>query len=459
MKKAIREHLRDFMAILMIVVAGVATTLVILVNQRADFPEWFPGLGKKTFEMSAEFSTAQAVTPGQGQSVDIAGVRVGEVTGVEQQDGTAVVTVEVEEEYSDLIHRDASILLRPKTGLNDMVLALDPGTEDAPQVTEGETLPLSQTEPNVNPDEFLTVLDTDTRDYLKLLLAGGAEGFGGVEKGRRLGDVMRRFEPAVRDIGLINKGMAARRTDIAEGIHNFGLVSAALAESDDAVADFVTYSDQALAGFAAQESSLRAAIRELPGALKATRNAVTYGNEFSLQAKPALTKSLPGAKALAPALRELQPFFTQTVGPLQTQVRPFTQTLYGGGSPGPIKALQLASQGLGYSTEPLKSGLTDFNSIFNALAYNPENSATKQSYLFWLQWLNRNTNSTLSLEDANGPLGRATALLDCNTRFYAQSVEAYDHYLSTVIALAGIPTIQQIGRPNPANPSQCIAPF
>lgn len=459
MKKAIKDHLRDFIAILLLVIAGVATLLVILVNQRAAFPEWFPGLGQKTFEMKAEFSTAQAVTPGQGQSVDIAGVRVGEVTGVEEQEGTAVVTVEVEDQYSDLIHRDASVLLRPKTGLNDMVLALDPGTESSPKVSEGETLPLSQTEPNVNPDEFLSVLDSDSRDYIKLLLAGGAEGFGGTEKGRRLGDVMRRFEPAARDIGLINEGMAARRNDIAEGIHNFGLVSAALAENDRAVADFVTYSDQALAGFAAQESALRSALRELPGALKATRTAVTYGNDLSLQTKPALTKALPGAKALAPALRQLQPFFTQTVGPIQTQIRPFTQTLYGGGSPGPIKALQLASQGLGNSTEPLKSGLTDFNSIFNALAYNPENSATKQSYLFWLQWLNRNANSTLGLQDANGPLGRSTALLDCNTRFYAQSVEAYDPYLSTVIALAGLPTTQQIGRPNPNNPSQCISPF
>lgn len=456
MKKAINDHLRDFIAILLLVVAGVATMLVILVNQRADFPEWFPGLGKQTFEMKAEFSTAQAVTPGQGQSVDIAGVRVGEVTTVEEQEGTAVVTVEVEDQYSDLIHSDASVLLRPKTGLNDMVLALDPGTEEAPKVSEGDTLPLSQTEPNVNPDEFLSVLDTDSRDYVKLLLAGGAEGFGGTEKGRRLGDVMRRFEPAVRDIGLINKGLAARRQDIAEGIHNFGLVSGALAESDQAVADFVTYSDQALAGFAAQESSLRQALRELPGALKATRNAVTYGNELSLQTKPALTKSLPGAKALAPALRELQPFFTQTVGPIQTQVRPFTQTLYGGGSPGPIKALQLASQGLGNSTQPLESGLTDFNSIFNALAYNPVNSATKQPYLFWLQWLNRNANSAISLEDANGPLGRSTALLDCNTRFYAQSVEAYDPYLSTIIALAGIPTPQEVGLPNPNNPEVCI---
>ena len=63
MKKAIKDHLRDFVAILLLVIAGVATLLVILVNQRAAFPDWFPGLGQMTFEMKAEFSTAQAVTP------------------------------------------------------------------------------------------------------------------------------------------------------------------------------------------------------------------------------------------------------------------------------------------------------------------------------------------------------------------------------------------------------------
>ena len=458
MKRAIREHFKDVIALVLLFVAGVATLLVILVNQRADFPEWLPGLGKKTFEMKAEFSTAQAVMPGQGQSVDIAGVRVGEVTTVEQSDGTAVVTMELQPEYAPLVHNDASVLLRPKTGLNDMVLALDPGTPKAAQVSEGDTLPLAQTEPNVNPDEILSALDGDSRDYIKLLLAGGAEGFGGQEGGRRLGDVMRRFEPAVRDIGLINKGMALRREQIARGIHNFRLVTSELAANDQAIGDFVVYSDQALAGFAAQDSALKAALRELPSALSATRSAVTYGNQLALQTKPALTKALPGARALAPALRKLQPFFVQTLSPVQNQIRPFTQTLYGGGAPGPIKALSDASQGLGDSTQPLKSGLTDFNKIFNALAYNPENSAQKQPYLFWLQWLNRNANSSLSLQDANGPLGRSQLLLDCNTRYYAQSVEAYDPFLNTVIDLAGIPTTAEIGNPSPVNPDVCVAP-
>ena len=46
-------------------------------------PAWVPVLGKDFFELEAELSTAQAVTPGQGQTVNIAGVEVGEISSVE----------------------------------------------------------------------------------------------------------------------------------------------------------------------------------------------------------------------------------------------------------------------------------------------------------------------------------------------------------------------------------------
>lgn len=439
MSRVLREHARDAIALLLLIVAGVAVTLVILVNQGAPFPAWVPGLGQKTFQLKAEFSTAQAVTPGQGQSVDIAGVRVGEVTDVETQQGTSVVTVDIEPEYASLIHRNASILLRPKTGLNDMVLALDPGTEGSPSVDEGYTLPLSQTEPNVQPDEVLSALDGDTRDYLKLLVAGGAEGFGGRAGGERLGNVMRRFAPVVKNLGLINSGLARRRDSIASGIHNFSLVSDELAANNQSLADFVVYSDQALAGFAAQESALRKALRELPSTLSATNSALVLSNQLALNSKPALTRNLPGARALDNALYALQPFFAQTTPPIQNQITPFTVA-----TRDPSEQLSKSVIGLGNATPGLKSGLTDFNGLLNALAYNPTPSSSRQSYLFWLQWLNRNANASVSLQDANGPLGRGQVLLDCNTRTLADGASSSDPLFNVLLQIAGLPQASQI---------------
>ena len=52
-----------------------------------------PLIGNDFFHLDADFSTAQAVTPGQGQSVDIAGIKVGEVCAVTLENGHAVVSM------------------------------------------------------------------------------------------------------------------------------------------------------------------------------------------------------------------------------------------------------------------------------------------------------------------------------------------------------------------------------
>ena len=78
---AIRKHLRDFIAI----VAPDrrrASSASTCSRTSARVPGWVPVVGQDFFALKGEFSTAQAITPGQGQTVDIAGVEVGEISGV-----------------------------------------------------------------------------------------------------------------------------------------------------------------------------------------------------------------------------------------------------------------------------------------------------------------------------------------------------------------------------------------
>ena len=77
---AIRKHLVDFLAILGLIVVALAVASVILANQRLALPGWVPVLGQDFTEVEAELSSAQAVTPGQGQTVNVAGVEVGEIS-------------------------------------------------------------------------------------------------------------------------------------------------------------------------------------------------------------------------------------------------------------------------------------------------------------------------------------------------------------------------------------------
>jgi phospholipid/cholesterol/gamma-HCH transport system substrate-binding protein len=432
--RAIREHLRDFVAIVALAVLAIATAIVIVIQQGTTFPSWVPGVGTDSFELKGEFTSAQAVTPGQGQTVNLAGVDVGEISEVEVEDGRAVVTMQIRNEYAALIRSDATMIPRPRTGLQDMVIEVDAGTADD-TVEEGTTIPLSQTQAQVQPDELLATLDADTRAYLKLLLNGAGKALGG--RGTQLSATLRRFEPFARDVARINSLLSERRRNIARSIHNFRLIADELARNDEQLAEFVDASNAALAGFANQEASIRASLQELPGTLEATLGALRASDRFAQVSAPALRALRPAARAFKPAQEALQPFFEQTVGPIQNQIRPFTRQVRK-----PFKHLNATATPLAKGLVSLKSGFTDLNALFNELAYNPPGQ--EEGYLFWLTWLNHNANSVFLTQDATGPLRRGIIILSCQTARLAETVASTRPFLLTLQQMTRVPTSQQV---------------
>ncbi len=200
-----RGRSKDTIAIIVLAAVGVVMTLWIFTQQKASLPNWVPIVGEEFDHITGDFTTAQAVTPGQGQAVDIAGIQIGKVTSVDLEDGHAVVGMDIEPKYMELIHPNASLLLRPKTNLNDMVVEVEPGS-GKDHIEDGHNFPLSQTEPNVNLDAFLGTLDADTRQYIQLLVAGGAQGIGG--RGHQFGNALRRLQPFSHYIASLNKAVA-----------------------------------------------------------------------------------------------------------------------------------------------------------------------------------------------------------------------------------------------------------
>jgi phospholipid/cholesterol/gamma-HCH transport system substrate-binding protein len=449
-RRAVREHLRDFVAIAILLVLGLATTGVILAQQSANLPSWVPFLGQSHFELKAELSSAQAVTPGQGQTVNIAGIKVGQVSSVDLESGTAVVTMQVDEKYAPLIHPDASILLRPRTGLQDMTLELDTGTRGG-EIHEGSTVPLADTQSNVEPDEVLASLDADTRSYLQLLLQGAGKGLAG--HGRELSAGLRRFEPTARDLARIGGALAKRRQNIRRVITNFGRLSSELGRSDTQLAGFVRSSNDVLGSFARQEASIRATLRQLPPTLHTTRGALASSDRLSAQLGPASTRLIPAAKALGPALRNTRPLFRRTVGPIRHQIRPFARAVQK-----PLRHVKQATGPLGRTVQGLAGSFDNLNLLFNALAYNPPGSA-EEGYLFWLAWLNHDTNALFFTQDAGGPLRHGQVLLTCSTAFLADIAAASDPFLKTLQQLTNVPTRDEIANADPNDDCEPIPTF
>jgi phospholipid/cholesterol/gamma-HCH transport system substrate-binding protein len=442
-RRAIREHLRDFVAIGVLLVLALVTTGIILASQTTLLPSWVPLIGDDKFELKAEFSSAQAVTPGQGQTVTIAGINVGQVSGSELDSGRAIVTMQVDHKYAELIHPDATLLLRPRTGLQDMTIQVDPGTDGEP-VDEGTTLPLASSQPNVQPDQIFASLDGDTRSFLQLLLEAAGKGL--EDNGRRLAAGLKRFEPFARDLAKINGALAERRQNIKRAITNFGRLSQELGHRDTQLTEFIQSSNDVLGSFANQEASLRALLRELPPALSQTRRALESGDRFARQLGPGSRRLIPAAQALGPALRQVRPLFQNTVGPIRDQIRPFTRAVQK-----PLRHVKQLGKPLAKTTTGLAGSFDELNRFFNALAYNPPGAA-QEGYLFWASWLNHNTNALFFTQDAGGPLRHGLVLLSCATALGAFPVSGTlefpaDRDLLALTEISGVPTALDINDP------------
>jgi phospholipid/cholesterol/gamma-HCH transport system substrate-binding protein len=428
---AIRKRARDFAAIIVLVILALIVSGYILSNQRFNLPGWVPGLGKDFFTLKGEFQTAQAVTPGQGQTVNIAGVKVGEISKVELFRGRALVTMKLEPKYA-AVYPDARMLLRPRTGLKDMIVELQPGSPTSgPKLRSGGTVPIQNTLPDVNPDEVLASLDADTRDYLRLLLGGLGEGLRG--RGRELSATFRRFEPTARDVRLITAGLAQRRRNLARVIHNFQLLSTELAGRDDQLAGFVSSSNEVFGRLANQESNIRASLRLLPGALSETQRGLTKADALARELGPTLQALRPAARNLGPALVSVRPFLRDSTPIIRDQLRPFARVALP-----VVRDLRPAANDLAALTPDLITVFRVLNYTLNTLAFNPPGDR-EEGYLFWLSWANHAGMSVFATQDAHGPVRHGLFIASCDALALLNELAQRTPQLAVLILLTNPP--------------------
>jgi phospholipid/cholesterol/gamma-HCH transport system substrate-binding protein len=412
MRRAIRKHLRDFIAILFLVLVAAGTAGYILSNQRFYLPAWVPGIGTDFYTVEAEFETGQAVVPGQGQSVNIAGVKVGDIGEVELEDGVAVVELKIQDEHKP-IYRDAKMLLRPKTGLKDMFVELDPGTQAAGELPEGGRIELAQTRPDVNPDEILAQLDGDTRAYLMILANAGGEAFTddpaqpyAQSYAADLRETFKRFEPTNAYIKKFTGLLSERRQNAERAIHSFSQLAQELGEKDDQLAELVESSNANFQVFAEQEANLRRSLQLLPITLTTTRNTLAKVETLAGELGPTFESLRPFARNLGPALVDVRPALRATTPIIRDEIRPFTRI-----ARSPTRKLRAAAEELAPTTSRINSVFGIINDLLNTLAYNPPGN--EEGYLFWTAWANHAAAFVFNTQDAHGPVRRGNFLVDC----------------------------------------------
>ena len=403
MARAIKNHLTDFIAILVLLVLAVVVTGYILHNEGLRFPL----IQQAPFTINAEFSSAQAVTPGQGQTVRVSGVQIGTLSGVQLKNGYAIVKMSIEQNYKHLIHTNATALLRPKTGLQDMFLELDPGGGSAPVAKPGWTIPVSQTDPEVNVDEILSSLDVDTRQYLDLLVNGAGQGLN--NRGDDLAQVLERFEPTHQDLARLNEAVAVRGNDLRQLVDSLRRLNSALVAKQGQIVQMIDSSSRVFGALASEDGNISRAVADLPGTLDQTTATLAKVQTFAQELGPTATKLLPAAQALPAANQALAALAKPSTPIVKNEIRPFVIA-----SRPVVRNLRPAANNLAKATPNLSSTFAVVNNFLNLIGYNPT-SQGQHGYLWWLAWLGHIGRTVFAVQDGNGDFRQAFLQVSCAT--------------------------------------------
>ncbi len=398
MTRVIRKNLAPFAAILVLVALAAVVGTYVLNEQRLRFPLAEP----KPFRINVELDNAQAVTPGQGQTAQVAGVRIGDIASVKLRDGRAIVGLDIEPKYSDLIRRDARAQLRPRTGLKDMYVQIFPGKDGDP-VDEGFTIPITASLTDVDLDEILSELDARTRDYVTLLANGGGEGLRG--RGTDLARVLERFGPTVRDLGRVNHAVSEERIALRRLVTSLAQVNRTLARKPRELTQLVSTASATLRAFASEDANLRGAVGELAPTLTEATRTLNAVQPFAAELGPTTRALLPAVKELETVNASVSPFAREATPIVRDEIRPFTRR-----AQPVVRDLAPAARGLARTAPELERNGVKLNEIVNLLGHNqngreaPDQASREEGYLFWLAWTTHQTANLQSIDDGNGPI-------------------------------------------------------
>lgn len=358
------------------------------------------------YTLRFELSNGQALTPGQGQSATVAGVRVGEISKVQLRDGRAVVSLALDRRKlpEGDIRSDAQLLIRPRTPLQDMTVEIDPGSPRAPRWPADAVLGISHSTPSVNLDEIVASLDTDTRAWLQTTFQ--ASGLGLKDRGAALRAALKANAPTLAAARRVSTAVAGRRAELARAVHNLDRLAGALSHEDRGVQRLVTGGDATFRAFAAENAALRSGVAQLPATLDIAREALDAARPFARAAGPAFDALVPAAKLLPGALRQADPLLRDGTPALRQATRLTTAAA-------PVlHDAHPAVRDLGRATPDLTTSFSVLRRAVNELAYVP--GGGQHGYLYWLAWFQHNMNSFLSGEDANGAFWRGNTIVSCS---------------------------------------------
>jgi virulence factor Mce-like protein len=303
---------------------GLITVVLLAIVLYFGFTKHIPG--RHGFRLKAQFATAVNIAP--KSPVRIAGVPVGQVTQIQRDGNTGVVTMEISSAGLP-IHRDASAKIRARILLEgNWFVDLQPGTPSSPTVSSGYTIPSTQTADPVQLDQILDALNTDTRANLQTFLAefGSAltrkptpaqdaeqnPAVRGLNAAQALNKTYRDSPQALQYGAIVSQSFAGvEQHDLSHLIAGLEATTAKLNVNEQQLGEWVGNFNSFAASLANQSRSLAAAIAELPGTLHNATRAFTAFNAASPTIRRVSLELVPGVEQTPATIKAGFPWIEQ----------------------------------------------------------------------------------------------------------------------------------------------------
>ena len=246
----------------------------------------------------------EAATLAFEADVRISGINVGKVKELEFQKSPprTIATLGIDSEYAPL-PADARAMLRQKTLLGETYVELTPGSAQAPDLAEGESLPTAQVVPSVELDEIFQALDRPTREAFQEWmgqLARSIDGGRGLELNAAFGNLAGFAESGTDLLAVLDR----RQEALGRFVRNTGFVFEAVSRSGE-LDDLIRSSHRLFSVTSARDDALAEIFETFPTFLAESRVTLARLERFSRDTRPLVNELKPVARDLGLTVRDL----------------------------------------------------------------------------------------------------------------------------------------------------------
>ena len=260
--------------------------------------------GDSRLMLRATFKDASPLL--EGNDVRLRGVKVGTVATMKVVDGGAEVMIELEREALP-VHEDARLQIRPVSLLGERYVELDPGSSEAPVLSDGARLGPDQTGSSVDLDEVLSALDAPTAAGLTSILGTLGDGLDG--NGPAVRRALEKLAPALTDTGALTTILRDQNQTLGTLVESLSQVASGVsANGGKDVERVVDAANVLLQQTQINEGAFREMLAELPTTMRQAQKTLGILETTAGAAVPTLRKLRPTVADLDVIAGELRTF-------------------------------------------------------------------------------------------------------------------------------------------------------